>query len=579
MTMQRRFFLRRARRYLLLMLVPTVLLLGIYVYSAVKAQETTLETEGQVTMSTVTEYCGLTVDHVLDQNDMLSGTTRVLMVLRRMLFSAKMSYSDSTIFNMLKTTMTSLVNSDDAVDSIFYWLDDSPRVFTTEGSGIVLLDSMADTGWLEVYRSLGREERLRIYANRADERSPRITAVVRMLLKGGCFVIHLDAEALEKKLAPMLHREEEQLLLLNTEGELLLSVSNGGGLLSLSEDEILGLMSAEAGTWVTLQGSRYLYETGQEGHFRVMTLVPQSVLYGRVLGILRSFLWVLAADVLVVAVLSWLVTRRTTRRLHRLLEMFDQALHGLPIEKPEDTGRDEYDLIMNNIAYMYLRDTTLQSKMKEETLRKENAELMALQLQINPHFLYNTLQTMDFAILAGKADRQDISDAFHDLSAILRYALSNPQQPVTLGQELEKLRSYADIQRFRFGDRFVLYIEVEEELERARVFRMLLQPLVENSMLHGLNGLKERGHIWVRAERVGERLEISVQDTGTGMTEEERQELLRRINDQESRSIGLTNLNRRLLLHYGPESGLRIASAPGEGTTVSFTIPYERDEA
>ena len=157
-------------------------------------------------MSTVTEYCSLTVDHVLDQNDMLSGTTRVLMVLRRMLFSSKMGYSDSTIFNMLKTTMTSLVNSDDAVDSIYYWLDDSPRIFTTDGSGIAALDSLTDTGWLEVYRSLSADERTRIYANTADERTPRITAVVRLLLKGGCFVIHLDVNELKKKLAPMLHR-------------------------------------------------------------------------------------------------------------------------------------------------------------------------------------------------------------------------------------------------------------------------------------------------------------------------------------------------------------------------------------
>ena len=357
----------------------------------------------------------------------------------------------------------------------------------------------------------------------------------------------------------------------------MLSVSNGSQLLVLSADEIQSLTCAQAGTWVTLQGQRYLYETRQEQHFRVMTLVPGSVLYGRILGILHSFLWVLAADVLIVSLLSWLVTRRTTRRLHRLLDMFDQALHGLPIDKPEDTGRDEYDLIMNNIAYMYLRDTTLQNKMKEETLRKENAELMALQLQINPHFLYNTLQTMDFAILSGRADRQDISDAFHDLSGILRYALSNPQQPVTLGEELEKLRSYVDIQRFRFGDRFVLYIEVEEELEPARVFRMMLQPLVENSMIHGLNGLKERGHIWVRAQQRGEYLEISVQDTGAGMTETQRKELLARINDPESRSIGLTNLNRRLILRYGSESGLLIAAAPGEGTRVSFTIPYETE--
>ena len=131
------------------------------------------------------------------------------------------------------------------------------------------------------------------------------------------------------------------------------------------------------------------------------------------------------------------------------------------------------------------------------------------------------------------------------------------------------------MQKFRFGGRFVLYYEVDDELLDAQVFRLMLQPLVENSMLHGLKGLSERGYIWVRAYRDKDDLHISVKDSGTGMEQEELEALLHRIRDAASRSIGLTNLNRRLLLRYGEKSALNIVSEPGKGTEISFTLPYE----
>lgn len=478
MTIQRKLFLRRGRNYLLLMLLPSLLLLSVFLYTSINNQDRYLRTEGQVTISTVSEYCDLTVHQVLNQNDMLSGTTRVLLALRRMLFSAKMSYSDTSIYNMLKATMASIVNSYEAINSIYIWLDDSSKVFSTVGSGLVLLENMPDQTWLNVYQSMPQSQRISICVSTSNERSTLITVVVRLLQQGGCYVLNLDAAAMQKKLTSMLCREEEALYLLNQNDEILVTASNTDASPVLSAEDVNTIRNSQSGTWITLQGNRYLYESQNNRLLRIITLVPQRVLFSRLQGISSSLVTVIILDLLFVVLLSGLVTRKITGQLHNMIDMFDQAIHGQPIEKPSPGTQDEYTIIMNNIAYMYLRDASLQRKMKEETLQKENAELMALQLQINPHFLYNTLQTMDFAILSGNADKQDISDAFHDLSDILRYALSNPQEPVTLGKELEKLRSYVDIQRFRFGNKFVLYTEVDESLLQASVFRMMLQPLV-----------------------------------------------------------------------------------------------------
>ena len=572
--MKRKFFLRRVGRYFLLMLIPTTLMFTVFFVNAIESEKQSLRRDGQLTLNAVSEYCELTMDSVLSQNEMLSGTTRILLTLRRMLFSSEMSYSDTTIFNTLYATLNSMVNSNSPIDSIEYWLESSPRVLSSSGSGILLLENMEDTAWQEIYAELDTRSRSAVFAHTGEDGRRYVTAVSRMLLTDGCVVVNLDADLWAKEIRSLCYRDGEELLLLNDRGEAVLYAGSGTGALQWTQEELSGLREVQRQTWVRLGGSSYLYDAAETGHLTVVTLVPQSVQFARSKGTMITYLAMLLINLLLVGLISWLATRRTTAQLYRMIDMFEDAMHGRPVEKPADGLKDEYAIIMNNIAYMYLRDVTMQNRVQEETLRKENAELMALQLQINPHFLYNTLQTMDFAILSGNVDRQDISDVFHDLSDILKYALSSPREPVSLGEELKHLRSYADIQRYRFGSKFILYIEIDEGLYPAKVFRMMLQPLVENSMIHGLNGLKDRGHIWVRAGREGDLLHIAVEDSGVGMTAEECAALLERINDPNERSIGLTNLNRRLILSYGEASGLRISSVPQEKTVVSFTIPY-----
>lgn len=135
------------------------------------------------------------------------------------------------------------------------------------------------------------------------------------------------------------------------------------------------------------------------------------------------------------------------------------------------------------------------------------------------------------------------------------------------------------VQQFRFGDRFIMYHEAEEGLEQTPVFRLMIQPLVENSLLHGMRTDGERMYIWAKAERENGGVRITVSDTGMGMTRQEIDALIVRIHDESSRSIGLTNLNRRLLLYYGPQSELRIQSEAGKGTEISFWIPQKQARA
>ena len=238
-----------------------------------------------------------------------------------------------------------------------------------------------------------------------------------------------------------------------------------------------------------------------------------------------------------------------------------------------DEQKDEYDIILDNMVQMFLNSSYLNMQLKEKQYEKENAELKALQLQINPHFLFNTLQTLDLEV--GKEGKpEDIRYIIRCLSDILKYALEDVNKLVTLKEELSYLKKYMTVQQYRFGTRFIIYYDIEEELENAMVFRMMLQPVLENCLLHGIRQqTEEREYIMVEANMKQDKMEIIVSDTGKGMDEEQLRKLREQVAGSQSKSIGLANLNRRLLLYYGEESQLKIQSAVGEGTVISFSIP------
>ena len=573
--MKKRFFIRRAVRYFLIMMLPTVLLFAAFLHSAISSQREQLRYDGRMTLDAAVENCDITLNGLTTETDLLTGSSRMRMALNRILNNNETSYIDSAFLYSLRTTLSSMVDGNPTLERIVLWLDGAPRALTSDGSGIEFLATMTDCSWQDAYQALDPEQHIAV--RKAADGSGRlhILMIRRMLQDRGCAVVYINPERWTKSLSTLLHRSNEYLTVLNPEGETLVSVTNDSRSVEFGEAEIRAALAAGDGEWTQAAGDRFLFEHLEGENFILLSGIPRRTVMAAASEVWRTFLLVLLVDGAVVMLLAWITTRHLSSQMHDIIRMFDDALHERPVKKPDfRKHRDESDIIMDNIVYMYLKDNALRDRVEEEVLRKENAELMALQLQINPHFLYNTLQTMDFAILTGKADRQELSDVFHDLSGILKYALSSPQEPVTLADELKCLKRYADIQRYRCGNRFVLYIETEEELERAQVFRMMLQPLVENSMLHGLNGLSERGYIWVRAVRNGDRLRISVTDTGAGMTEEERLKLIETINDAGTRSIGLTNLNRRLLLSYGADSALNITSVPFQETTVSFEIPY-----
>ncbi len=218
-------------------------------------------------------------------------------------------------------------------------------------------------------------------------------------------------------------------------------------------------------------------------------------------------------------------------------------------------------------------------------LNKRQAQYLALQNQINPHFLYNTLESIrSEALIAGVTGVSDMTEA---LASFFRYTISKVENLVSVEEELQNCETYFKIQQYRFGERVQLTIECDkedrEEIYSCRLPKLTMQPILENSIIHGTECKIGIGHLTIHLERTGSRLLIRISDDGVGMDaktladmNERLQKSARIMPNQESETkggIALVNVNNRIHLLFGEEYGIHVYSMPGMGTDVEITLP------
>lgn len=227
---------------------------------------------------------------------------------------------------------------------------------------------------------------------------------------------------------------------------------------------------------------------------------------------------------------------------------------------------------------MVMDMNSLVNTVYEQKVMKQEAQMKSLQMQINPHFLYNTLDTINWMARIRHVD--EIGDMVAALSNMMRYSLEK-KSFVRLGEEVKSLKDYIAIQNYRYRDKMVAEIEIDESLMSLYIPRLLIQPILENAIVHGIEEKLDKGHILVAARREDEELYIQIIDDGVGMTEETMSHILREdysMKKSGHTSIGVVNVNRRIQMIYGKDYGLLVQSVLGAGTKITIHIPAREEE-
>ena len=269
--------------------------------------------------------------------------------------------------------------------------------------------------------------------------------------------------------------------------------------------------------------------------------------------------------ILTVTLFISIITRKLTRLSTAVSKIDSGQLElNISIQTKDEVGR-----LYRQITYMIRRIRELIEDIRTRENEKRNLEIKALQAQINPHFLYNTLNTIKF--LAAVQGAQNIQSVTQALSDMLHVNLS-PQKYVTVAEETDYLKHYLEIQEYRFNGKFTSYFSVDTALNSYLIPKLLLQPLVENALLHGIAPVTRPGYLQIRIFQDKDQLYIRIKDNGKGMTQEELNTLSHAV-DSDASHIGIANIRSRLELMFGSRQSFTIISKPDLYTMAELSFP------
>ncbi len=282
----------------------------------------------------------------------------------------------------------------------------------------------------------------------------------------------------------------------------------------------------------------------------------------------------LAFLIFMVAVLIVMIVVDIVTPIKELSRVTQQVAKGDFSARARVESQDEVAVLADSVNSMTESLEALVSKIKEDERKMRKADLRLLQEQINPHFLYNTLDTIVWLIEGNDSDKA--VNMVMSLSEFFRLVLSRGKEYITIQEEELHIKSYLEIQQVRYRDILEYEIRIDPELYRYQILKLTLQPLVENSLYHGIKYKRAKGNILITGRICGDELYLTVEDNGVGMEEEElhklQEEIKKPCKDTE-KGFGLANVNERIRMYFGAQYGMTIASVRGKGTRVEIVIP------
>lgn len=469
---------------------------------------------------------------------------------------------------------------EDSVINVYMESDGGYREVWEQSGGKVLWDTQRKE---QIYRGIGHTVWLGTDESGTYMQAGAQINSIKNMRPLGFVMIQVPIEDFESHIDHYSFVRDGITMIVGDKGEMI--VSSGDGKETSYQTEIRDLLALERPEQqvhsVKIEGEPHLVMIVNLSYnnWHLITLVPKMN-YMEVLYELRYYILAVVAVVfLATIIVSFILAERFTRDIKELQAAMEQFGEGdfniiCPVRTDDEIGQlsQHFNMMVYNI-------NDLIDKVYNETMLRQEAELKALRMQINPHFLYNTLDMMNW--ISRNKGVPEVGDIAVSLSSIFRYTIRGSAF-AKLGDELEHIKHYMMIQHYRYGDRVHFTMQVPDEVKAIPVPKLLIQPLIENALIHGIENMDADGAIILEAGKEGDHLYISVTDNGVGMSLETIREILEddnRLPLEIKESIGLKNVNRRLKLRYGEAFGLQIQSILGKGTKIKIAIPICKDNS
>lgn len=393
----------------------------------------------------------------------------------------------------------------------------------------------------------------------------------------GYIILYVDADYIENVFKNIVFTRLDQIFLVNSKGKRIAGDLNG----KLPSNEMLK----------TSRGDGIVHNIEMDGVNKQLCVIPLKVTDWTLISLsederhneqlqnLRNItIGLLAAILSVITTLSILVARGISRPVKELVHSMEKFGAGDFSVYAKVKYKDEIGQLRGSFNKMVSDMEHLVHNVCEEKNLKQQAQIKALQMQINPHFLYNTLDTIQW--LANMHDEKDIAEVTRSLGYLMRFSLRE-QELISFEEELDAVEAYIRIQKYRYGQELKIDIDVEEEVLYEKIPCHIVLPLLENAIEHGVSNKTSDKQVKVTGWMKEHVMCLQIIDNGVGIPEEMIKNIMSGKSEQKNEkhmSIGIQNVNKRLKLKYGEEYGIRLESQEGKGTCVSIEIPVERAE-
>lgn len=590
--MRKRLFFRRFLLYFTIIMLPLALTLIIYSSFSKQSQRSKAWQTTLQSLALANDSLSISLENATYQRNLFTGAPRLMTSLKKVLSKDAMTYSDVIFTDCIKILINQSINSNLNLHSVYLSIDNSER-FVSSDSGIQSIQKFKDTHWYDMYLSHDREDKIWTCERTYYEYGRPIQLIsvfLRLINAKGVIVVNLYPERIQSMIDQTYFNQKETIFLLNTNNQILLSNETGEQYTEKYENTIinklpLNQINAMKPLKVALDGDNYYVTVTPETEYgyKLLSLIKEKDYYTLSTYFNTTFVIMAICAIILSLIISLYVTIKNVHQFYYIFDILNDAEQGnLNKLKQPKYMLDEFTLIINNVIKMFVRNENLRNELAEKQLLKTKTELTALQLQINPHFLFNSLQLLDNQAYSMTNQYSELNVTIQKLSSILKYALGSPQKAVTFREDLEQIHSYADINYKRYPDMFMLYFDYEEDTLDNYVFRLLLQPLIENSLYHGIRPLnhERNGLIKLKVYSRDGYLHFYIIDNGVGVEKEKLNHLREQLNSTEinTNHIGLTNTNSRLVLYFGEESKIHITSKASVGTILHFKIPQITDK-
>ncbi|WP_284240826.1 sensor histidine kinase [Paenibacillus glycanilyticus] len=586
MTTTARFFTQNLLIFLLPMLIPLVVLGALSAFLIQQYAVNEINNRNTNMLKQTKENIELLFNEQQSLNLHIIASATQFMNLKSMLNKPRPTAADEEQLAALKNFIDSPSIAQPYIDSIYIYLrNDNKRFISSVSGGFLSLEEDPDRTWYASYekhagdKDIWTESRIipRYNLNKQLVNNSVITMYRNFKVRDnteGVIVLNIKRQYIERRLNDLSTLKGQKLLVVDEFGSVMFGNDARTGLKSSEIKSIIA--HANPSFSITAAGEAMLINkmNSVPYNWTFISVSPKKSLYTTLQRLLTISGILLSLSLIAASLLAYKLTQKNYRDLKLIISILDAAEKGKPLPVHRTRKNSMHSQIIRSLLQNFIEHNYIRIQLSESQYKTKAAEFAALQSQLNPHFLYNTLETIHWKAAKYTDGPNELTGMVEHLSDILRYSLEGQSSLVPLRVEIANTKSYVAIQRIRHGKQFDIWWEYDAELEEFEVLKLIFQPLIENSLEHGLRP-GSKISIKIKIQRQGSQLRLAVIDNGNGITPERmmRIRMMLQSDSPPTNHIGLINTQRRIQLAYGHRGELQIKSKPGRGTLIAILLP------